>query len=102
MTISKTPRQSVWRITMFTRSRNVALRNNLLCLITLVLTIGVICHSCVDAIVQTVETEEEQRIFRADYSRPAAYRLASPTSDQMESLHGLMRVMEVKNAKEGK
>lgn len=68
-------------------------------LIILVILIGLICHSCVDAIVKTVETEEEQRIFRADTERPKAFRKASPTPEQMDKYHDLMRVMEVNNAK---
>lgn len=65
-------------------------------LAALVIVIGVICTSCVDAIVKTVETEEEQRIFRVDTDRPKAFRMSSPTPEQMEAYHGLMRVMEVR------
>lgn len=61
----------------------------------LVALIGFISTSCVDAIVRTVESEEEQRIYKVDYARPAAYRKASPTPEQMEAYHGLLTVMEV-------
>lgn len=71
----------------------------ILSLVILVTLIGLICHSCVDAIVKTVETEEEQRIFRADTERPKAFRKASPTPEQMDKYHDIMRVMEVNNAK---
>lgn len=71
----------------------------ILSLVILVILIGLICHSCVDTIVKTVETEEEQRIFRADTERPKAFRKASPTPEQMDKYHDLMRVMEVNNAK---
>ena len=68
-------------------------------LIILIILIGYISHSCVDAIVKTVESEEEQRIFRADTERPKAFRKASPTPEQMDKYHDIMRVMEVNNAK---
>lgn len=64
-------------------------------IIILIILMGLICHSCVDAIVRTVETEEEQRIFRADTERPKAFRKASPTPEQMEHYHGLLQIMEV-------
>lgn len=64
-------------------------------LAVLVVIIGFITTSCVDAIVKTVENEEEQRIYKADYARPAAFRKASPTPEQMEAYHGLLTVMEV-------
>lgn len=64
-------------------------------LVVLVLLIGIVCTQCVDAIVKTVENEEEQRIYKADYARPAAFRKASPTPEQMEAYHGLLTVMEV-------
>lgn len=60
----------------------------------LVIIIGVICTSCVDAIVKTVETEEDQRIYRADH--PKAYRMQSPTPEQMEAYHHLMQIQEVR------
>lgn len=63
-------------------------------LAALVMTIGVITTSCIDAIVKTVETEEEQRIYKVDH--PKAYRMQSPTPDQMEAYHHLMQVQEVR------
>jgi hypothetical protein len=69
----------------------------------LILLIGLICISCVDAVVKTVENEEQEarrRVFvEQSYQRPAAFRKASPTQEEMEHLHGMLRVMEVKNAK---
>ena len=73
-------------------------------LIILIILIGYISHSCVDAIVKTVESEDEQRIFRAKTyvpdgaEAPKAFRMASPTPEQMEHYHDLMKIMEVKNA----
>lgn len=72
----------------------------ILSLVILVTLIGLICHSCVDAIVKTVETEEEQRIFRVEKETPKAYRMTSPTPEQMDKYHDLLTVMEVKNAKQ--
>ena len=67
--------------------------------VILIILIGLLCHSCVDAIVKTVETEEEQRIFRVEKETPKAYRMTSPTPEQMDKYHDLLTVMEVKNAK---
>lgn len=68
-----------------------------------ILLVWLLCQTCVDGIVKTVENDEEQqrKWVAQGYKRPLAYRLQSPTEDQMDSLHGLMRVLEVKNAKEG-
>ena len=75
--------------------RQVNIISTFCVLAVLVALIGFISTSCVDAIVRTVETQEEQLIFKVDYSRPAAYRMASPTPEQMEHYHGLLTVMEV-------
>jgi hypothetical protein len=68
---------------------------NIISVIILVLLVWLICWMFVDAIVRTVETEEEQRIYRADTVRPKAFRMSSPTPEQMEHYHDLLRVMEV-------
>lgn len=56
----------------------------------------------VDAAVLTVENEEQynKRTWTVEqtYSRPAAFRLASPNWDQAEKYHDLVKVMEIKNA----
>lgn len=75
--------------------RQVNIISSFCALGVLVTLIGFISTSCVDAIVKTVENEEEQRIYKVDYARPAAYRKASPTPDQMEKYHDLLTVMEV-------
>ena len=78
--------------------RQVNIISSFCALGVLVALIGFISTSCVDAIVKTVENEEEQRIYKVEYALPAAYRKASPTPEQMEKYHDLMRIMEVKNA----
>jgi hypothetical protein len=71
--------------------------------VVLILVIGLMCASCVDAVVRTAESDEQEarrRVFvEQSYQRPAAFRKASPTQEEMEHLHGMLRVMEVKNAK---
>jgi hypothetical protein len=62
----------------------------------LALVVGAMVTICVDAIVKTVETEEEQRIFRPDTKRPKAYRMSSPTPEQMDKYHELMVIQEVR------
>ena len=52
-----------------------------------------------DAVVQTAENEEKYNkktwTVEQTYSKPAAFRLASPTETQMDHLHDLLRVAEV-------
>ena len=50
-----------------------------------------LAHSCVDATVKEVELREQYygKPYQSTLSRPAAYRLASPTFEQMDSLHAL-------------
>lgn len=72
-----------------------------LAVVMLVVLIGLVCHSCVDAVVKTVEAEEEisrKKVWTVEqtYIRPAAYRLAAPDQDQMDHLHALLMVMEVR------
>jgi len=69
---------------------------NIIAVIMLVLLVWLACWFFVDAIVRTVETEEEQRIYRADTERPKAFRKASPTPEQMDAYHDLMRIQEVR------
>lgn len=68
-------------------------------LLALIVTIGAMCWSCVDGVVRTVENEETEsrrRIYASEtYHRPAAYRLQSPTDDQMDHLHHIQKVAEV-------
>ena len=61
-------------------------------LVVLVLLIGLICISCVDAVVATAEIEDEKsKTWLAEtYQRPLAYRLASPTVEQMERTEALL------------
>ena len=68
--------------------------------IVLMALIGLIMHACVDAAVRTVENDEQEarkRIFASEtYQRPAAYRLASPTYEQMEARHHVIKLQEVR------
>ena len=78
------------------QSNAIATAFYLFCLISV---IGMMCWSCVDGIVKTVENEEQEsrrRIYASEtYVRPAAWRLASPTSEQMDHLHHVRQVAEV-------
>lgn len=77
--------------------------DNLLSVIVLIIVIGMMVHSCVDGIVRTVELDEAKRkksepVYTVQYSQPAAFRLSTPTPEQMDHLHALMTVSAVKNA----
>lgn len=42
------------------------------------------------------QQEKETTVYKAHYyQRPAAFRLASPTPEQMEHLHAMMQIQEV-------
>ena len=67
-------------------------------LVILVMLIGLITHSCVDAVVKEAENEEQYKrpiYVEQTYERPAAYRMASPTMRQMDHLDALLTVQEV-------
>jgi hypothetical protein len=70
----------------------------LLVAVLLVLLIGLVCLSCFEGMVKTSKASEEYSgtPVTATYDRPAAYRLNSPTPEQMEHYHDLLRVMEVR------
>ena len=64
----------------------------------LMLLIAVVCHSCVEAVVKTVENEEEFKrpvYVEQSYRQPAAFRKASPTMNEMDHLEALLTVQEV-------
>jgi hypothetical protein len=65
---------------------------NILAALILVLMVWLLCWMFIDAIVKTVESEEEQRIYRADTVRPKAFRMASPTADQMDATEALLQI----------
>ena len=52
-------------------------------------------RSCVDGICLEVDRQRQHEPAPA-YARPAAYRLQSPTTDQMEAYHHLMQIQEVR------
>ncbi len=71
--------------------------NMIIAAIVLVALIGLLCHSCVEAVVKTADNQEKYygKPVTATYDRPAAFRLSSPAPEQMEAYHGLLRVLEV-------
>ena len=56
--------------------------------------------SCVDGVVKEAERQEKYeprpRWASETYRKPAAYRLSSPTENEMDHLHHLMAVQEVR------
>jgi uncharacterized membrane protein len=74
----------------------ISLGDTVAAIVLLIVVVMFGCHSCVEAIVKTVETEEEQRIFRPDTERPKAFRMSSPTPEQMDKYHELMVIQEVR------
>lgn len=69
-------------------------------IVVMVILIGVLMHSCVDAVVETTEQEEEisrRRTYATEtYVKPAAYRLQSPTQEEMDHLHHILALQEVR------
>lgn len=69
----------------------------LLAIVVLVLLIGLLCWSCVDGLVKTAEIQDKfySKPVTATYDRPAAYRLQTPTADQMDHVDALLTVQQV-------
>ena len=63
-------------------------------IITMVIMTLIIARSCVDGVCDEVD-RQRQHEPAPSYTRPAAYRMQTPTPEQMESYHGIMTVMEV-------
>lgn len=64
----------------------------------LVVIIGMICINFVDAWFEEARNQERyySKPVEVTYKRPAAYRLQSPTPEQMEAYHHLMQIQEVR------
>ena len=69
-----------------------------LSLVVLVGLIGLVCYSCVDAVVTSAEIQERfySAPVAATFERPSAFRLASPTPDQMDHLHHVQQIAQVR------
>lgn len=67
------------------------------CLAVLFITIGVICWAFADGFDKTARNAEVYygKPATVTYEKPAAYRLQSPTPEQMDHLHHIQRVAEV-------
>lgn len=61
-------------------------------LVVLSVVVGVTVYFTIEAIVKTVENEEKYPVYRVQYSKPAAFRKATPTMEQMESLEALRKI----------
>lgn len=77
--------------------------DNLLSVIVLIIVIGMMVHSCVDGVVRTVELDEAKKkkvepAYTVEYSRPKAFRLSTPTQEQMDHLHDLLIIDQVRKA----
>ena len=64
-------------------------------IMALIILVWFVCVSCVDGICLEVDRQRQHEPAPA-YARPAAYRLQSPTPDQMEAYHHLMQIQEVR------
>ncbi len=61
----------------------------LLAVAVMIALVGIMMNSCVDATVRTAEIQEQYyspQPWQATLSRPAAYRMASPSFEEMDSL----------------
>lgn len=80
--------------------RTVKWLSHLCAIVVMAILIGITMHSCVEAVVMEAELREQYEpppvYVHQTYKRPAAYRMASPTMAEMEHLHGMLRVMEVR------
>lgn len=69
-----------------------------LTILALVLLIWTVCYVGIGAVVKTTENQEKYygKPAVATFQKPAAYRLSSPTQAEMDHLHHILQVMEVK------
>lgn len=71
-----------------------------LSILALIVLIWLICWMATDAVVKTVENEEQEarkRVYASEtYRKPAAYRLHSPTQEEMDQVEHLLVVQGVK------
>jgi hypothetical protein len=76
-----------------------------LTILALVLLIWTVCYVGIGAVVKTTENQEKYygkpdmvplAPAALTYKKPAAYRLSSPTQAEMDHLHHMLQVMEVK------
>lgn len=63
-------------------------------IMALIILVWFVCVSCVDGICLEVDRQRQHEPAPA-YARPAAFRMASPTQEQMDAYHGIVTVMEV-------
>lgn len=63
-------------------------------MLALIILVWFVCVSCVDGICLEVDRQREHEPAPA-YARPAAYRMQTPTAEQMDKLHDLQRIAEV-------
>ena len=69
-----------------------------LAMLMIIFMIGMLCWQCADSFDRTAENQERyySKPVEVTYERPAAYRMQSPTPDQMEAYHHLMQIQEVR------
>jgi len=94
----KTPR-APWNKDAANLDRSVNALTGFAGLVGLMVLIWIMATSCVSGIVREVERQEQYeprpRWASQTYKRPAAYRLATPQSHEMDHLHHLRQVSEV-------
>ena len=65
-------------------------------LIALVVLIWLVVLMATDAMVKTVAIQEQYYGKPVTYDRPAAFRLATPTPEQMDHLHHVQQIAQVR------
>lgn len=78
------------RLSMSVESEGTWLARMLLSVAILAGGLMLLLHSCADAVVRTADIQEQ--FYSMPYSKPAAFRKASPTLAEMEHLEHIRRV----------
>ena len=95
----KTPR-APWNKDAVDLDKGVNTLSSFAAFAALVVLIWIMADSCVSGVVREVERQEEYEprpVYASEtYISPAAFRLAAPTPEQMDHLHHLQQVAEVR------
>ena len=78
--------------------RLVRLMSTSVAVVSLVVLVWLVFMMAADAVVKSAEIQEQfyGKPVAGTYDRPAAYRLATPTADQMDHLHHVRQIAQVR------
>jgi len=78
--------------------RFITLVSSSLSVLALVVLVWLVCWAATDSVVKTAEIQQEfySKPVTATYLKPAAFRLQSPTAEEMDHLHAVQQIAQVR------